>query len=125
MLHTRNTIARPWRPGLQLGAAPCGKGICVYMESDKPYQGRLQFDVPRHRLYMGFEQDWPRMNAVPEWFVVEPDEAHTYTLTDVDSRQTKTLSGKSMHEGVPVRLDPGKPLRLVIQPVGDEKGTRR
>ena len=62
------------RRATTLGAAPVGEGICVYMESDKPYRGRLQFDVPRHRLTMGFQQDWPRMNAVPEWFVVEPDE---------------------------------------------------
>ena len=33
MLHTRNTIARPWQQGLQLGAAPCGDGICVFMKS--------------------------------------------------------------------------------------------
>ena len=54
MLHTRNTIARPWRQGLQLGAAPCGDGICVLIKSDQPYEGRLQFDIPRHRLTMGF-----------------------------------------------------------------------
>ena len=44
MLHTRNTIARPWQQGLQLGAAPCADGICIYMESDKPYTGLLQLD---------------------------------------------------------------------------------
>ncbi|MCH5377062.1 MAG: hypothetical protein JJ992_24125, partial [Planctomycetes bacterium] len=57
MLHTRNTIARPWQQGLQLGAAPSGEGVCVFMRSDAPYEGRLQFDVPRHRTTMGFEQD--------------------------------------------------------------------
>ncbi|UCG33936.1 MAG: hypothetical protein JSU68_04725, partial [Phycisphaerales bacterium] len=76
MLHTRNTIARPWRQGLQLGAAPYGRGICIFMQSDRPYEGRIQFDIPRHRIHMGFRQDWPRMNAVPEWFTVEPDDAH-------------------------------------------------
>ena len=29
MLHTRNTIARPWRQGLRLGAAPCGDKVAV------------------------------------------------------------------------------------------------
>ena len=64
MLHTRNTIARPWRQGLQLGAAPVDEGICLFMKSDQAYEGRIQFDIPRHRLYQGFKQDWPRMNAV-------------------------------------------------------------
>jgi rhamnogalacturonyl hydrolase YesR len=116
MLHTRNTIARPWQQGLQLGAAPCGKGICVHMASDKPYEGRLQFDIPRHRLYLGFRQDWPRMNAVPEWFTVEPDEGHRYKVEEVDAAKTQVVSGKLLSEGLPVRLEPGEPLRLVVRP---------
>ncbi len=116
MLHTRNTIARPWRQGLQLGAAPCGDGICVFMRSAEAYEGRLQFDIPRHRITMGFTQDWPRMNAVPEWFTVEPDEKHLYSVTDVDAGSTRTLTGKSLSEGLPIRLEPGKPLRLLVRP---------
>jgi len=116
MLHTRNTIARPWRQGLQLGAAPAGDGICVFMKSAEPYEGRLQFDIPRHRITMGFTQDWPRMNAVPEWFTVEPDEKHSYSVADVDAGSARTLTGKSLSEGLPVRLDPGKPLRLLVRP---------
>ena len=116
MLHTRNTIARPWRQGLRLGAAPSADGICVFMKSDDPYRGRLQFDVPRHRLYLGLKQDWPRMNAVPEWFTVEPDEAHKYKVEDVDAAATRVVSGKSLSEGLPVHLEPGKPLRLIVRP---------
>lgn len=116
MLHTRNLIARPWRQGLQLGAAPCGEGICVYMKSDQPYQGRLIFDIPRHRLHMGFRQDWPRMNAVPEWFTVEPDETHQYTVVDVDASASQVITGASLRAGLPVRLEAGQPLRLTIQP---------
>jgi hypothetical protein len=116
MLHTRNTIARPWRQGLRLGAAPCGDGICVFMESNKVYEGRLQFDVPRHRITMGFQQDWPRMNAVPEWFTVEPDNAHVYDVENVDGGGRRVISGKSLSEGLPIRLEPGKPLRVVVSP---------
>lgn len=118
MLHTRNTIARPWRPGLALGAAPCGGGICVLMKSEGAYEGRLQFDVPRHRITMGFEQDWPRMNAVPEWFTVEPDEAHLYTITDAETGIAERISGRALSEGLPVRIEAGKTLRLVVLPVG-------
>jgi len=116
MLHTRNTIARPWQQGLQLGAAPCGDGVCVFMKSAEPYEGKLQFDVPRHRIIMGFEQDWPRMNAVPEWFTVEPDESHRYRVEDVGGGSAQVVSGKSLSEGFLVRLEPGKPLRLVVRP---------
>ncbi len=65
---------------------------------------------------MGLKQDWPRMNAVPEWFTVEPDETHKYTVEDVDASTTRTLSGKTLSEGLPVRIEPGKPLRLIVRP---------
>jgi hypothetical protein len=116
MLHTRNTIARPWQPGLQLGAAPCGDGICIYLQADKAYEGQLQFDIPRHRLYMGFNQDWPRMNAVPEWFTVEPDDSHKYEVTDVDAETVRQVTGKSLADGLPIRLQRNKPLRLIVRP---------
>ncbi|NLS96320.1 MAG: hypothetical protein GXX96_29635 [Planctomycetaceae bacterium] len=118
MLHTRNTIARPWQQGLELGAAPCGDGICLFLQSEQAYEGRVQFDVPRHRLTMGFAQDWPRMNAVPEWFTVEPDEAHQYRVDDVDGGSSQTVSGKTLSEGLAVRIQPGKALRLVVTPKG-------
>ena len=116
MLHTRNTIARPWVQGLQLGAAPYANGICVYMKSDQVYDGRLQFDVPRHRITMGFEQDWPRMNAVPEWFTVEPDPSHMYSVQDADSGTAQRVSGALLSQGLPIHVDPGKPLRLLVSP---------
>ncbi len=114
MLHTRNTIARPWRQGLRLGAAPCGDGICLFLESEEPYEGRLQFDVPRHRITMGFTEDWPRMNAMPEWFTVEPDEARAYRVEDADTGSVQHVSGSVLSKGLPIRLKPGKPLRLVV-----------
>jgi hypothetical protein len=91
------------------------------MASDEAYEGRLQFDVPRHRITMGFHVDWPRMNAVPEWFTVEPDEAHRYTVTNADDGATRTVSGKVLSEGLPVALRPGKPWRIVVQPVGQRE----
>ncbi|UCG46234.1 MAG: hypothetical protein JSU94_12090 [Phycisphaerales bacterium] len=116
MLHTRNTLVRPWRRDLQLGAAPCGDGICIYIKSERPYEGRLHFDIPRHRLYMGFTQDWPRMNAVPEWFTVEPDDSHHYTVEDADAGSTQIVTGKLLSEGLPVHAEPDKPLRLIVRP---------
>jgi hypothetical protein len=116
MLHTRNTIARPWSQGLQLGAAPVGKGICVYMRSEKAYEGKLQFDIPRHRIYMGFKQDWPRMNSMPEWFTIEPDKTHKYEIQDINAGTTRIVSGKALSEGIPISLKPDKSLQLIVRP---------
>jgi len=117
MLHPRNAPARPWQQGLELGAAPCGDGIAVLLKCDAAYERRLQFDVPRHRLTFGFDQDWPRMNAVPEWFTVEPDESHRDEVRDADAATVQVVPGKSLHDGLPVRLEAGKPLRRVVRPV--------
>ncbi len=107
--------------GAPLAQEPCADGIAVHLSADKAYEGRLCFDVPRHRLYMGFAQDWPRMNAVPEWFTVEPDETHHYTVADVDAATERRVTGKLLSEGLPVRLPPGKPLRLIVRPAKEAR----
>ena len=56
------------------------------------------------------------MNAVPEWFTVEPDEEHEYQVEDVDTGESRLVTGKSLSEGLPVDVAAGKPLRLIIRP---------
>jgi hypothetical protein len=114
LMHTRGTIARPWQQGLKLGAIDAGEGIAILLTSDKPYEGKLVFDIPRHRHYMGFKKDWPRMNTVPEWFTVEPDEEHRYVVSN--GEETVDHTGKALHAGLPVRLEAGESLRLTVKP---------
>jgi hypothetical protein len=116
LMHTRGTIARPWQQGLKLGAIGRDEGIEIVLKSDRPYAGKLVFDIPRHREFIGFQQDWPRMNTVPEWFTVEPDEAHPYTIENADTGESEVYTGKSLREGLPARLDAGKSLRLIVKP---------
>ncbi len=113
MMHTCNTIARPWRADLKLGAAPSADGIVVSLHAAEPYEGKLHFDIPRHRIYMGFEKDWPRMNTVPEWYTVEPDDTQ-YAVRDLSTGTTTKHSGRRLHEGMPVRVAPERPLRLAV-----------
>ena len=56
------------------------------------------------------------MNAVPEWFTVEPDESHRYRVEDIDAGWTKVVSGKSLSEGLAVSIESDKPLRLTVTP---------
>jgi hypothetical protein len=88
----------------------------VFLKCDAAYKGRLHFDVPRHRLTFGFQQDWPRMNAVPEWFTVEPDETHQYEVQDLDAGSTQVVAGKSLADGLPVHLQAGESVRIIVQP---------
>ena len=116
LMHTRGTIARPWQQGLKLGAIDRDGGIEIVLKSDKLYTGKLVFDIPRHREFIGFQKDWPRMNTVPEWFTVEPDETHQYTIENADTGETEVYTGKSLRDGLPVRLDASKSLRIIVTP---------
>jgi hypothetical protein len=114
MMHTRNTIARPWRKDLKLGGAPLDGGIAVVLQAQQAYEGKLQFDIPRHRLYLGFKQDWPRMNTVPEWFAVEPDQT-PYVVRNMTTGRTQVVSGQRLHAGLPVKVNPDQALLLVVK----------
>jgi hypothetical protein len=105
LMHTRGVIARPWSQDLTLGACETEDGLAVVVAASQPWSGRLAFDIPRHRLYMGFKRDWPRMNTMPEWFVVEP--ARRYVVKDTGTGARKTCTGQELHDGLPVELPAG------------------
>jgi hypothetical protein len=113
LMHTRGTIARPWQQGLKLGAIDADGGSEILLTSGEPYEGKLVFDIPRHRHYLGFKQDWPRMNTLPEWFTVEPDDTR-YTVHSVIDNTSRTITGAELREGLPVKVAPNKPLRLKV-----------
>ena len=113
LMHTQGLLARPWRKDLRLGAVrtPDG-GLAIAISAEKPWRGKLVFDIPRYREYMGFTKDWPRMNTLPEWFTVEPEK--TYRVTDPTSDKLRTATGEQLHAGLPVEVEPGKPRHLAV-----------
>jgi hypothetical protein len=113
LMHTRGTVARPWCQDLLLGARETKNGLAVVMKAAKSWSGKLVFDIPRHRLYMGFKHDWPRMNTMPEWFTVEMD--RNYRVKDVNSGSARLYTGKQLHTGLSVELQAGEEKWLLIQ----------
>jgi hypothetical protein len=113
LMHTQGLIARPWQQGLQLGAAPTKDGLVIVMKSDKPWSGKLCFDIPRHREYLGFTQDWPRINTLPEWFAVEP--AQKYSVIDSESGSTTSHAGSALHEGMNISLMAGAEKHVIVR----------
>ena len=116
LMHTRGTHRPPVAAGLDaLVRVPDQKtGLTVLIRSDKRLvKGKLVFDIPRHRIYMGFKYDWPRMNTMPEWFTVELDKK--YVVNNVTSGSQKTYTGKQLHEGLPVELRAGEERLLLVK----------
>nr|HPJ99349.1 hypothetical protein [Candidatus Hydrogenedentota bacterium] len=114
LMHTRGVIARPWQQGLELGAAPRGEGLSLVVRSGEAYRGVLEFDLPRYRVYLGFQKDWPRMNTLPEWFTVEPE--RNYTVTWVDTGARAIYTGRQLHCGLAIAVEAGETLRLTVDP---------
>lgn len=113
LMHTRGVLARPWRRNMVLGAAESGGGLTVVVKADADYTGKLVFDIPRYKAYMGFAKDWPRMNTLPEWYTVQLDK--TYTVKDVAAGAEKTYTGRQLHEGLGVELKAGREKVLQIK----------
>jgi len=112
LMHTQGVIARPWQKGLKLGAVQTDNDLVIVVKSDNDWSGKLCFDLPRHREYMGFAQDWPRMNTLPEWFTVE--RGQNYTIAGAG--ETTTATGQTLHEGLPLTLAAGQQKNLVVHP---------
>ncbi|MFP6616187.1 MAG: hypothetical protein VCB26_07265 [Candidatus Hydrogenedentota bacterium] len=113
LMYTQGLIARPWVQGLELGAAPTSDGgVAIILKSKTDYQGKLEFDIPRHRLYMGFKKDWPRMNTLPEWFVVEPEES--YIVQDIHAGTERKYTGRQLHQGLALNLEAGSSVQLIV-----------
>jgi len=116
MRHTQGLRLYPWRPRLELGAAPTETGgLAIWIRSPEEYRGRLEFDAPRHRLYMGFRRDWPRMNTLPEWFTAEPEAR--YRVREIESGRETVRTGRQLSFGCTVELRKGETLRLLVEPV--------
>jgi hypothetical protein len=113
LMHTRGLIARPWRKDLTLGASETKDGLAVVMRAARDWKGRLVFDIPRHRQYMGFKHDWPRMNTMPEWFTVEFNQK--YIVKNLTDGTQKTYTGKQLHEGLPLKLKAAEEKLLLIK----------
>ncbi len=95
----------PWRSDVLLGAAQDDQGVLtIYMRADKPWRGKLLFDRPRHRDYMGLTVNYPRLNEWPEWWVAEA--GALYQLDD--GKQKKLYTGYRLHEGVELSLGAGE-----------------
>ena len=102
-----------WRDDLRLGAAPNGDGVIVFVSAKEPWKGTLIFDIPRHKLWLNFEHDWPRINYLPEYFTVDPAKQYNVRL---GTGEPLMLSGKSLRDGLRMELRAGSQLVIRVEP---------
>jgi hypothetical protein len=110
---TQGVTLQPWRDDVIFGAVRTGEGLKVALVADKPWQGRLVFDTPRHKANLHLPLDWPRINQFPEWFTVEAQK--NYAVADLESGAKTTRTGRQLREGIPLVLGAGIPKNLIVR----------
>lgn len=110
---THGARIEPWTPRVALGAASEGTCLAVHLHAEEPWSGVIRFDVPRHRLHLGLERDYPRLNQWPEWWTVDP--GRQYAVTQPDGAR-HVLDGAALAAGLPVTVAPGVASQLRVCP---------
>jgi hypothetical protein len=109
---TKGVTIQPWREDVIFGAIQDGDCLKIALRAEKPWEGKLIFDTPRHKTIMNLPLDWPRINQFPEWFTAQADK--TYTVTDLSANSKQTCTGKQLQAGIPIILQPTTEKHLEI-----------
>jgi hypothetical protein len=109
---TKGLTISPWREDVIFGAIRDGNVLKISIRAERIWEGKILFDVPRHKTIMKMPLDWPRINQFPEWFTVEAEKS--YTGHDLMSDSKATLTGKQLHEGITLHLEPGIERHLIV-----------
>ncbi len=118
-LCSRGVRAEPWRDDLGLGAAEHDGGLCVWLGAERPWSGRLAFDFPRWRDVLRLPANYPRINELTEWYVVERSARY---LVAVDAGEPREYTGEELIAGLPLRLEEATGARIVVRPVASSAG---
>jgi len=110
--------AVPWNEDVAVGASmnPQTRELFVHVQAGRPWSGRIVLDVPRHARTWNLPKEYPRLNGLPQWFVVETE--RSYLVTDAATGTSVTRSAKELEAGLDVSLPAPAAVRLRIQPQG-------
>jgi hypothetical protein len=113
---TQGLHLEPWSKRVQVGAAldRDSETLYVYVSVQGDWQGKLRFDTQRHRTIWGLPTEYPRVNGLPEWYVVGLE--NVYMVTDLDTGEMSSYSGQELAAGLPItsRGSTGNVLRLAV-----------
>jgi hypothetical protein len=100
---TMGVHCSPWRDDLKFGTEMKDGKLLIAISADKPWEGKLTFDYPRHKEILHLPIDYPRINQFPEWFTVNDEK--DYKLMDYNSKTTTVLTGKALKEGIHININ--------------------
>ena len=110
---TQGTHIYPWREDVIIGAEKTGNETYLVLTAQNNWEGKLVFDTPRHKTILNLPIDYPRINQFPEWFVAE--DGKDYSLVSSHKELNRNYSGKELVEGIPLKINAGEQLVLLIK----------
>ncbi|HQP97717.1 MAG TPA: hypothetical protein PLY86_04635 [bacterium] len=120
-MKSQGTWIEPWREDTKLGAVRDGEKVTLTLDAEKPWQGKIRFDIPRHKMYFNLPVNYTRLNEFPEWFTVDLDHLYTVRIGD----EEKTYLGGELRDGIAVSAGNEKATVIDVSPMeGPPYGTR-
>ncbi len=110
---TKGITISPWRKDVIFGAVQEEDVLKISISAEKEWEGKIIFDTPRHQMNMKMSLDWPRINQFPEWHTVVSNKR--YKIHDLTADTTAIFTGRQLHKGVIIHLQPGIERRLLVQ----------
>lgn len=110
---TQGAWLDPWQPEVRLGAAREGERVNLEVVAAADWNGRIRFDVPRHRDHWNMAVNYPRLNEFPEWFTVEQDALYEVRVGDAPAG---VLLGAELVRGLPLEMKAGTRRRITVAP---------
>ncbi|HXG32562.1 MAG TPA: hypothetical protein VNJ11_04305 [Bryobacteraceae bacterium] len=114
LMKTQGCYLKHWAPGVELGAVREGERLYLTVHASRKWSGRLVFDFARHRRVLQLARNYVRLNEWPEWYTV--DENTLYLVKDWSRKTDAIRLGSELKEGLPLRLESGETVRLLIEP---------
>jgi hypothetical protein len=111
---TQGLHVEPWRADVRVGAVLEGGTLYVSLAAEKPWQGRILFDRPRHKDNLYLPLDYPRINQLAEWYTVETGSRYQVEL---GSQRSITSSGRDLIGGMSVKLGAAAAVLVKVTPV--------
>ena len=76
-----------------------------------PGRGGLLFDFPRWRELFHLPANYPRINELTEWYVVDRSAAYRVSI---DAKKPHELTGEDLIEGLEVNLEDAGAVKIIV-----------
>ena len=108
MYKSQGILPVGWTPGIGIGAEKEGNNLrftisAAKVAGKKPEKSqRIKFDSERHRRYLNYPKNFPRVNEFPEWYVVQ--ENQLYELKKQGAKESLVRLGSELIQGLDLEI---------------------